>query len=85
MLKAKLTSKGQVTIPTALRQQLNLEAGDELLFVPEGGEVRVRVLKQRRLSEFYGALPATRPYPGKDAIRQQVAAHLAHQALSEDA
>jgi len=85
MLKAKLTSKGQVTIPTALRQQLNLEAGDELLFVLEGGEVRVRVLKQRRLSEFYGALPATRPYPGKDAIRQQVGAHLAHQTLSEDA
>jgi AbrB family looped-hinge helix DNA binding protein len=85
MLKAKLTSKGQVTIPTALRQQLNLEAGDELLFVLEGGEVRVRVLKQRRLSEFYGALPATRPYPGKDAIRQQVAAHLADQTLSEDA
>ncbi len=85
MLKAKLTSEGQVTIPTALRRQLNLEAGDELLFMLEGSEVRLRVLKQRRLSEFYGALPATRPYPGKDAIRQQVAAHLAHQTLSEDA
>lgn len=85
MLKAKLTSKGQVTIPTALRRQLNLEVGDELLFMLEGGEVRVRVLKQRRLSEFYGVLPATRPYPGKDAIRQEVAEHLAHQTLSEEA
>lgn len=84
MLKAKLTSKGQVTIPTALRQQLNLEAGDELLFVLEEGEVRLRVLKQRRLREFYGILPATRPYPGKDAIRQQVAEQVAHQILDED-
>jgi AbrB family looped-hinge helix DNA binding protein len=85
MLKAKLTSKGQVTIPTALRRQLNLEAGDELLFVMERGEVRLRVLKQRRLSEFYGILPATRPYPSKDVIRQQVAEHLADQILNEDA
>ena len=83
MLKAKLTSKGQVTIPTALRQQLNLEAGDELLFMLKGGEVRLRVLKHRRLSEFYGALRATRPYPGKDAIRQEVAENLADQTLSE--
>lgn len=32
MLKAKLTSEGQVTIPTAIRLTLGLEAGDELLF-----------------------------------------------------
>ncbi|UBF29176.1 hypothetical protein K9N68_15865 [Kovacikia minuta CCNUW1] len=32
---------------------------------------------QKRLSEFYGALPATQPYPGKEAIRQHVAQKLA--------
>jgi hypothetical protein len=26
--------------------------------------------QKKRLSDFYGALPATQPYPGKEAIRQ---------------
>jgi hypothetical protein len=34
--------------------------------------------KARRLSEFYGILPATVPYPGQDEIRQDVADYLAH-------
>ncbi|MCB0972288.1 MAG: AbrB/MazE/SpoVT family DNA-binding domain-containing protein [Acidimicrobiales bacterium] len=33
---AKLTSKGQVTIPSAVRDALGLEVGDELLFHVEG-------------------------------------------------
>ena len=30
--RAKLTSKGQVTIPRSVREALQLEAGDEVLF-----------------------------------------------------
>lgn len=33
---AKLTSKGQVTVPKAVREALGLEAGDELVFRVEG-------------------------------------------------
>jgi antitoxin PrlF len=33
---AKLTSKGQVTVPKAVREALRLEAGDEVLFHVEG-------------------------------------------------
>ena len=42
MTYARLTSKGQVTVPKEVRFQLNLEAGDVLSFAVEGGEVRVR-------------------------------------------
>ena len=41
--------------------------------------------KRRRLSEFAGALPATKPYPGKDAIRQEVGEYLAKKILGEEA
>lgn len=32
---------------------------------------------KKRLSAFYGALPATQPYVGKDALRQSIAIDLA--------
>jgi hypothetical protein len=32
---------------------------------------------KQRLSDFYGALPATSPYPGKEAIRQSITTYLA--------
>ena len=34
---ARLTSKGQITIPKAVRDALGLDAGDEVLFRVEGG------------------------------------------------
>ncbi|WP_248963894.1 AbrB/MazE/SpoVT family DNA-binding domain-containing protein [Sphaerisporangium perillae] len=37
----KITSKGQVTIPAEIRQQLNLHEGDEVDFVVEGSSVRI--------------------------------------------
>jgi AbrB family looped-hinge helix DNA binding protein len=37
----RITSKGQVTIPAQIREQLNLRAGDEVDFVVEGDTLRV--------------------------------------------
>jgi AbrB family looped-hinge helix DNA binding protein len=34
---AKLTSKGQITVPKAVRDRLELEPGDQVLFRLEGG------------------------------------------------
>lgn len=77
MLKSRVTSKGQITLPAALRRVLNIMPGDDLLFsVVEKGEVKVRVQKRKRLTEFYAVLPASRPYPGKPRIREEVAREL---------
>jgi len=37
--KATLTSKGQITLPKAIRQSLGLDSGDSLLFELRGDEV----------------------------------------------
>ena len=40
-MEMRITSKGQVTIPAQIREQLNLRAGDEVEFVVEGNTLRV--------------------------------------------
>ena len=77
MALARVTTKGQVTIPADIRKALNIEKGDQLLFeVVQGHEARMRVVKRRRLLDLYGSLPATRPFPGKAAIREELGKRL---------
>jgi AbrB family looped-hinge helix DNA binding protein len=43
MLTATITSKGQVTIPKAIREALNLHPGDRLDFILENGKLYVQL------------------------------------------
>ena len=36
---AKLTSKGQITIPVGIRNKLGVETGDQLIFLEKNGVV----------------------------------------------
>lgn len=65
MPTATITSKGQVTIPKQIRDQLQLRTGDRLDFViqPDGAvAIRKRAL---RVSDVFGAFAhrPTRPVP----------------------
>lgn len=79
MAIARVSSKGQVTIPQAVREQFDIQQGDDLLFVEEGGCLQVRVLKKRKLTDFYGVFPATRPYTSMDEIREIVGYEIGRQ------
>lgn len=81
MTAAIVTSDGQVTIPAEIRQQFGIEAGDQLVFTSENGSLHVQVLKRRSVTEFRGILPATRPYPGMDAIREETGRVLGEELL----
>jgi antitoxin PrlF len=70
---ARITSKGQVTIPVEVRRALGVEEGDSLLFERVGeGEVRIRPVKRQRIPELFGALRGEVPWPGKEAARNAV-------------
>jgi len=43
--RAKITSKGQITVPHEIRRALGVRSGDQLIFEQEGSEVRVRAVK----------------------------------------
>ncbi len=53
--RARLTSKGQVTIPKRVREALSLQEGDELLFRVES--TRAVVAKTPDFLELAGAVP----------------------------
>jgi AbrB family looped-hinge helix DNA binding protein len=73
MSTSRVTSKGQVTIPAEIRSALAIEQGDDLVFeLTTHHSVELRVVKRRKLSDLFGALPATRPFPGKEAVREEV-------------
>lgn len=47
MPKAKVTSKGQITIPKEIREKLHLNPGDKILFEEtEQGEVKISTQKK---------------------------------------
>ena len=72
MQQAKVTFKGQITIPKAVREALDIQAGDSVTFRLEGDHAVVKPLKKKALLDFYGAFPARRPYPGLEAVRKEV-------------
>jgi AbrB family looped-hinge helix DNA binding protein len=72
MDQAKVTYKGQITIPKAVREALNIEQGDSVMLQVEGNHAILRPIKKKALREFYGAFPATRPYPGTATVRTHV-------------
>jgi antitoxin PrlF len=73
MSTSRVTSKGQVTIPADVRKALTIEQGDDLVFeLTPRHSVELRVVKRRKLSDLFGALPATKPFPGREAVREEV-------------
>lgn len=79
---SRVTSKGQVTIPSEVRKALDIEQGDDLLFELGADQTtaRLRVIKRQKLSDFYGSLRTQRPFPGKEAVRDKVGQELGKRA-----
>lgn len=69
-MKATLTTKGQLTLPKAVRQALGLKAGDEFLVSIEEGRIVLRPRPRYRADDLPGLVPrAERPYPGPEGER----------------
>lgn len=68
---AKLTSKGQITVPKAVRDSLELEPGDQVLFRLEGG--RAVLARTPNFLDLAGAVPVPPEKRGAswDEIRRE--------------
>ncbi len=74
MSQAKLTSKGQITLPKPVREYLNIDAGDRLEFtIEQDGKVTVSA-KTLDVKHLYGMVKTKKHVTIEDmnkAIRQR--------------
>ena len=74
--KATLTSKGQLTLPKAIRDHFNLHEGDHLLLDLNGDRVEIRMLPQHSIDEIFSNLPSTtQPALEDDQIAKHYGQH----------
>ena len=76
-VRARLTSKGQITLPIELRRRFDLQAGDEVEFEMSEQTAKVRPVKRRSLSELAGILhqPGIRK-PTDEELRVSIGKYL---------
>jgi antitoxin PrlF len=78
MSESRMTSKGQITVPKAVRVRLNLKPGDRVLFiVEESGAVRMRAAN-KDISSLRGILPP----PKRKATIEEIEASIAKAAVA---
>ncbi len=74
MATSTVTSKGQITIPKAVRERLHLEAGDKIDFrVDPDGTIRMHPIA-KRVDDVFGAFAYKASCPrSPTAIKRRVA------------
>ncbi|MGA2219165.1 MAG: AbrB/MazE/SpoVT family DNA-binding domain-containing protein [Terracidiphilus sp.] len=68
--QAKITSKGQITIPRELRHLLGVRTGDRLLFETDATGVRVRPLRSQSTFAKYRGIGNAGIGSGKKKINR---------------
>jgi antitoxin PrlF len=66
--KARVTSKGQITIPRDVRRLLGVKAGDSVVFEDEGSSIQVRPASKISRFEKYRGIGNPGLPSGKKAI-----------------
>jgi antitoxin PrlF len=65
---ARITSKGQITVPHEIRRVMGVQPGDRLVFESDGGEVRVRPVRTQSPFEKYRGIGNPGIPSGRKAI-----------------
>ena len=84
MSEAKMTSKGQITVPKDIRLKLGLKPGDRIRFLLEA-DGRVRLMPAKRdISELVGILPKPRWVMSIEEMDEAIARAVAEKYARHD-
>ncbi|BFH76587.1 AbrB/MazE/SpoVT family DNA-binding domain-containing protein [Thermus thermophilus] len=70
MVKSRVSSKGQITLPKAIREALGLHPGEEVVFELREGGAFLRPRRRVPLEALLGRLKGKRGFPGEEAERR---------------
>lgn len=68
--QAKITSKGQITVPIEVRRLLGVREGDRLLFESDSDGVHIRPVRNRSVLEKYRGIGTPGVGSGRKAINR---------------
>ena len=74
-MQATLTSKGQITLPKALRDHLHLAAGDRVEFILEANNVVRMVPRTTSVTQLKGMLPKPERPVSLEEMDEAIATH----------
>ncbi|HEV2421877.1 MAG TPA: AbrB/MazE/SpoVT family DNA-binding domain-containing protein [Candidatus Acidoferrales bacterium] len=66
--EARITSKGQITVPHEIRRALGVRPGDRLLFEKDRSGVRVRPVRSKSPFEKYRGIGTPGIHRGRKAV-----------------
>jgi AbrB family looped-hinge helix DNA binding protein len=66
--QARITSKGQITVPHEIRRLLGVKPGDGLVFESDGKRTRVRAVRASSPFEKYRGIGNGRAGAGRKAV-----------------
>ena len=81
-LESRMTQKGQVTIPAAVRARLGLKPRDRVRFEFAGEEVTIKPAESRLLAGYGAVQPRNRPEDW-EAIAEEAERLMAAEAAAE--
>jgi AbrB family looped-hinge helix DNA binding protein len=72
--QARITSKGQITVPHEIRKLLGVKPGDGLIFESDGRRTQVRPVRASSPFEKYRGIGNGRAASGRKAVIQAIRA-----------
>ena len=78
---AKVSARGQITIPKPIRQALAIKPGDSVLLIKEGNDLRIRPI-HKTMFDLKGTLTLEEPMTFAE-MRQKAKEHVARQVMEE--
>ena len=70
MIESRITSKGQTTLPRAVRDALSVHAGDRVRYIIQDREVRI--MPVRPIARLFGALRHDGPAATLDDMERAI-------------
>ena len=70
--QARITSKGQITVPHEIRRLLGVKAGDDLVFESDGTQTQVRPVRAGSPFEKYRGIGNGKIGSGRKAVVQAI-------------